>query len=143
MESLHYLLMKAHTRMHRRIRGCAAELGLTSGQPKILEYLLEYGENNQKTIADYCEIEQATVGSILMRMETAGLIIRSQHQGNRRSLYVVLTPKGRAAAERMENVFTREEAKVCSVLTDEEQLELRRLLNKLCSHVPEKEGISI
>ncbi len=40
MESLHYLLMKAHTCMNRRIRARAADLGLTSGQPKILEYLL-------------------------------------------------------------------------------------------------------
>ena len=28
MESLHYLLMRAHTRMHRRIRARAAELVL-------------------------------------------------------------------------------------------------------------------
>lgn len=138
MESLHYLLMKAHTRMHRRICAQAAELGLTSGQPKILEYLLQFGESNQKTIADYCEIEQATVGSILMRMESSGLVIRTQRQGNRRSLYVALTAAGQAAAERMEEIFAREEARACAVLTTEEQVQLRCLLDKLCSSVPEK-----
>lgn len=138
MESLHYLLMKAHTRMHRRIRARAAELGLTSGQPKILEYLLQYGESNQKTIADYCEIEQATVGSILTRMEAAGLVIRAQHEGNRRSLYVALTADGRAAAERMERIFAHEEAEVCAALTEEEQMQFRQLLDKLCNCVPEK-----
>ena len=132
LESLHYLLMKAHTRMHRRIRARAAELRLTSGQPKNLEYLLQYGESNQKTIADYCEIEQATVGSILSRMETAGLVTRSQHEGNRRSLYVTLTADGRAAAERMEHIFVHEEADVSAALTKEEQIQLRRLLEKLC-----------
>lgn len=140
MESLHYLLMRAHTRMHRRIRARAAELGLTSGQPKILEYLLECGESNQKAIADYCEIEQATVGSLLTRMEAAGLVTRAQHQGNRRSLYVALTPAGRAAAERMERVFAHEEARVCAGLTAEEQVQLRRLLDRLCRYVPE-EGV--
>ena len=141
MESLHYLLMKSHTRMNRRIREKAAELGLTPGQPKILEYLLRYGESNQKTIANYCEIEQATVGSILMRMEAAGLIIRSQHQGNRRSLYVELTPYGRSAAERMEDVFIHEEEKVCSSLTAKEQIQLRKLLDKLCNSVSDKREI--
>ena len=133
MESLHYLLMKAHTRMHRQIRARAAELKLTSGQPKILEYLLQFGESNQKAIADYCEIEQATVGSILMRMEATGLITRTQHQGNRRSLYVTLTTEGRAAAEEMEQIFIHEEEKVCANLTMEEQMQLRQLLEKLCS----------
>ena len=55
MESLHYLLMKAHTRMHRSIMSRAAGLGLTPGQPKVLEYLLRYGESDQKTIASCCE----------------------------------------------------------------------------------------
>lgn len=132
METLHYLLMKAHTRMHRRIRARAAELGLTSGQPKVLEYLLECGESNQKTIAEYCEIEQTTVGSILTGMEAAGLIVRTQRQGDRRALYVALTPDGQAAAERMERIFTHEEEKVCAGLTEEEQVQLRRLLSKLC-----------
>ena len=138
MESLHYLLMKAYTRMNRRICTQAAELGLTSGQPKILEYLLQYGESNQKAIADYCEVEQTTIGSILMRMESSGLVVRTQHKGNRRSLYVALTPEGRAAAERMEHIFTRGEAEVCASLTAEEQYQLRLLLDKLCHSVPEE-----
>lgn len=138
MESLHYLLMKAYSRMNHQICVRAAELGLTSGQPKILEYLLQYGESNQKAIAEYCEIEQATVGSILTRMETAGLIVRSQHPGDRRSLYVALTPKGQTAAEEIGRIFTREEEKLCEGLTMEEKLQLRRLLDQLCSSVPEK-----
>ena len=138
MESLHYLLMKAHTRMHRRIRGQAAALGLTSGQPKILEYLLQYGESNQKTIADYCEIEQATVGSLLARMEAVGLVTRTQRQGNRRSLYVALTAAGRAAAERMGRAFARAEGEACAALTGEEQAQLCCLLEKLCSAIGEE-----
>lgn len=141
MESLHYLLMKAHTKMHRQIRAQAAELGLTSGQPKILEYLLQYGESNQKTIADYCEIEQATVGSILTRMEASGLIIRSQHEGNRRSLYVKLTLDGQIAAKKMKYIFDHKEAEVCALLTKEEQIQLCYLLEKLCCSTSEKGAI--
>ena len=105
MESLHYLLMKAHTRMHRSIMYEAAKLGLSPGQPKVLEYLFQYGESDQKTIASYCEIEPATVGSILTRMEAAGLIQRGRHEGNRRSLYVTLTPDGIRLAKKVEGIF--------------------------------------
>lgn len=69
MEPIHYLLMKAHTNLNRWILKEAAGLGLSPGQPKILECLARLGECNQKTIAQFCEIEQATVGSILLRME--------------------------------------------------------------------------
>lgn len=55
--------------------------GYHPGQPKVLECLMEQGESNQKAIADYCEIEQATVGSILTRMERDGLIVRNQRGG--------------------------------------------------------------
>ncbi len=140
MESLHYLLMKAHSRMQRQICARAAEFGLTSGQPKILEYLSQYGENNQKAISDYCEIEQATVGSILLRMEASGLVVRAQHEGNRRSLYVALTPKGRAAAEKMAGAFADAEGEVGGMLTPAEKLQLRRLLEKLCGGTWEEGG---
>ena len=45
-------------------------------------------------IADCCEIEPAAAGSILLRMETAGLVTRRNRPDNRRSLYVSLPPKG-------------------------------------------------
>ena len=37
MESIHYLLMKAHTRLNKRIMGRVGALGLTPGKPKILQ----------------------------------------------------------------------------------------------------------
>lgn len=141
MESLHYLLMKSHSILNRRIINEASELGLSAGQPKILEYLLQYGENNQKTIAEYCEIEQATAGSILLRMETAGLIVRKKRQGNRRSLYVDLTSTGKTAAEKMEQIFKRQEESASKALTETEKQQLRFLLQKFCqSAMEETEG---
>ncbi len=131
MESLHYLLMKAHTRMHRSIMSRAAELGLTPGQPKVLEYLFQYGESDQKTIASCCEIESATAGSILNRMEAAGLVRRERHEGNRRSLYVTLTGEGREMAEKMEAIFEDAEIQVLSSLTEEQRETLKALLEKV------------
>ena len=94
MEPLHYLLMRAHGAVKRAVLAEGAKLGLTPGQPKILEFLMNNGESDQKTLAADCEIEQATAGGILLRMEEAGLIARRRKEGNRRSLYVSLTPRG-------------------------------------------------
>lgn len=140
MESLHYLLMKAHVNLNRWILNEAAELGLSPGQPKVLEYLMEWGESNQKTIADYCEIEQATVGSILTRMERDGLIVRTQREGNRRSLYVSLTPKGREMGERMAEVSRRADALAAAGLSEEERTLLPVLLEKVYCSVSGEKG---
>ena len=132
MESLHYLLMKSHAMLSRRILAQAGKLGLTSGQPKVLDFLWKYQEADQKTIAAYCEIEPATVGSILLRMENCGLIVRRQKDGNRRSLYVSLTPAGRETAAKLMDIFDSEESSAAAGLTPEEQAALNQLLGKLC-----------
>lgn len=140
MESLHYLLMKTHTILQRKIFTQATQIGLTSGQPKILDFLFKYGESDQKTIATYCEIEQATVGSILSRMEKADLIVRKQHEGNRRSLYVSLTDKGQNAAEKMMRIFERSEAEAIQSISPEELEAFKATLEKICASLQNKES---
>ena len=141
MQSLHYLLMKTHTNVNRWILSQAAALGLSPGQPKILECLMLRGECNQKTIAVDCEIEQATVGSILSRMERDGLVCRAQREGNRRSLYVSLTPRGRELGEKMQGVFQQADRMACANLTSEQQGQLETLLETvLASVAPQEKG---
>ncbi len=117
--------------MERTVLPRAAGLGLTPGQPKVLEYLLRYGESDQKTIASCCEIEPATAGSILNRMEEAGLVRRERHEGNRRSLYVTLTREGKEMAEKMEVIFADAEKQVLSSLTEEQREMLKALLERV------------
>ena len=135
MESLHYLLMKAHSNVNRRILNEAGDLGLSLGQPKILECLMECGEINQKSIAARCEIEPATVGSILTRMERDGLVCRTRHEDNRRSLFVTLTPKGREQGERMQAIFDHVDRDVVRDLSEKETAQLCALLERVCRTV--------
>lgn len=133
MESLHYLLMKSNSLFSKRVLAQLGQIGLTSGQPKVLEFLMQVGEADQKTIAAYCEIEPATVGSILLRMEDAGLIVRRQKAGNRRSLYVSLTDRGRDAAREVACLFRSLEADATVAFTPGEITQLQELLNKFCT----------
>ena len=136
--SIHYLLMKAHTALNKKILSRAYEIGLSPGQPKILEYLVSHDGSDQKTIATNCEIEPATVGSILGRMENMGLIQRRQREGNRRSLFVFLTDKGRAAASQMENIFILSDKQAAKDLTEKDIDELTRILTKLYSNLTDR-----
>lgn len=130
MNSLHHLWMKTYLQLNRMVLDRAAALGLSPGQPKILEFLAAQGEHEQKAIADYCEIEPATVGSILTRMEAAGLVTRRNRPGNRRSLYVSLTPRGQELAGALNGIFAEAEAQITAGLTAEERQTLTGLLEK-------------
>lgn len=124
--------MKSHTAFSKKVLSEASQIGLTPGQPKILEFLLKYGESDQKTIASNCEIEQATVGSILLRMEHAGLVIRRQKEGNRRSLFVSLTDSGAQAAKQLMDIFDRMEQRATANLSENEKKLLNELLTNIC-----------
>ncbi|MCD8196329.1 MAG: MarR family transcriptional regulator [Lachnospiraceae bacterium] len=131
MESLHYLLMKTHTKLNRKIISRVTEQGFSPGQPKVLECLSKREGIEQKTIARYCEIEPVTVGGILLRMEQAGLIERRQKDGNRRSLFVYLTESGRQAADKINAIFAEEDHLAEQGLSPEEIKQLKILLEKL------------
>ena len=130
MNSLHHLWMKTYLQLNRMVLDRAAALGLSPGQPKILEFLAAQGEHELKAVADYCEIEPATVSSILTRMEAAGLVTRRNRPGNRRSLYVSLTPRGQELAGALNGVFAEAEAQITAGLTAEERQTLTGLLEK-------------
>lgn len=130
---LHYLLMKSYSILSRSISQRAQkELGLSPGQPKVLDCLLEKEGSDQKTIASICEIEQATLGSILNRMEEKGLIERRQFKGNRRSLFVYLTQYGKETAIKMRKIFEEEDNSAMEALTLTEQKLLNEILEKMC-----------
>lgn len=139
MESLHYLLMKSHSVMQRKIYSEAQKIGLTSGQPKILDYLYEHEGSDQKTIAGYCEIEPATLGSILLRMEQKGFIERRQKNGNRRSLFVYLTENGKEVCKKMHDVFSLKDKQAIEGLTAEEIENLKKTLTKICENLDGKD----
>ena len=137
---MHYLLMKTQTSLNRWILTQAAALGLSPGQPKVLECLMQCGQSNQKVIARYCEIEPATVGSILSRMERDGLIQRQQRDGNRRSLYVSLTERGEQLGRQMQNIFAEADQRAMAGLTPEQQQTLQQLLGQVLQNLNGEEG---
>ena len=127
--SLHHLLMVDHTAFQKRIFSALKKEGLTSGQPKVLEYLSEHDGAMQKDIAAACRIEPATMTSLLSGMEKKELITRCAP--DRRSLCVYLTDKGRAVVPLIEEEFAKIEAEAASGFSDDEREMLISLLSRL------------
>lgn len=139
MGLFHQQLMKAYAMMNKRVMNEAQKLGLTAGQPKILEYLLAQEGAEQYRIAKHCEIEPATVGSILNRMEASGLVERRRLGTNRRSLYVYLTEKGRRAALEVEGIFAKAEREALEGIGAEEREKMTGMLTEVYKNLSKTE----
>lgn len=134
-ESLHYLLMANHLMFQKALLAEIKDTGLTSGQPKVLDYLRNHDGAVQKKIAAACYIEPATLTSILLGMENKGLITRRTQNGNRRSLYVYLTDKGKKFAESVELAFDKLEEHALRGFTEEEKEMLGIFLTRLNENI--------
>lgn len=130
-ETLHYLLMADHLMFQKALLAGIKDTGLTSGQPKVLDYLKSHDGAVQREIATACHIEPATLTSLLLGMENNKLINRKMLNGNRRSLYVYLTDKGKALAKRVESEFGRIEEHALCGFTDEEKITLAAFLARM------------
>lgn len=137
-ESLHYLLMAGHLSFQKSLLLGIKDTGLTLGQPKILDYLLFHDGVVQKEIAKACHIEPATMTSVLLGMENKGLILRKNINGNRRSLYVYLTEKGKTLAEQLQFRFEDIEEKALLGFSDDEKEMLLAFLARMDKNLNEK-----
>ena len=130
-QGLHYIIRLCQTLCNKKILKKTSTLGLSPGQPKILEFLFDHNGCEQKEIAKDCEIEPATVTHLLARMEEANLIERKQLNGNRRSWHVFLTAEGELVNKKVFKIFDEVRKEAFEGFSVEEQVETLRLLTKM------------
>ena len=99
--STHYLLMADHAMLQKLVMSRIKPLGLTTGQPKVLDFLQDHDGAMQKDIAQGCHIEPSSLSTILGGMERAGLLERSTRDENRRTVDVRLPGLGREPCRRV------------------------------------------
>ena len=111
------------------------DTGLTIGQPKILDYLKDHDGAGQKDIAQGCHIEPGTLTTLLNRMEDAGLVERRTLNGNRRSLYVFLTEKGKEQVALVTEAFSAMEEEAFRGMSETECEILMRLMHQVYENI--------
>ena len=130
-ESLHYLLMANHFMIQKALVTSVKDTGLTSGQPKVLDYLEDHNGAVQKDIAAGCHIEPASLTAILNGMETKGLIERRLCPDNHRFYNVYLTETGRLYVGRLENEFDTIESYALQNFSEADKEQLIEYLSRI------------
>jgi len=105
--------------------------GLTQPQFSVLESLGHLGE---MTLGELSKKQLVSCGNttvVVDNLEREDLVERRHCKNDRRAVYVHLTPKGKRMFKEIFQQHARYVQKLASVLTQEEQEQLSRLLKKL------------
>lgn len=135
--------MSDHFLVQKSLLTSIKDSELTPGQPKILDYLQNHNGCVQKEIAKGCHIEPASITVILKGMESKGYIERKMLNGDRRSLYVFLTEKGKKYIEYLNEKFDKVENTALKNFSEDEKQQLNDLLMRVYENMiaNEKEEI--
>lgn len=85
----------------------------------------------QKRLSQALAISPPNLATLLDKLETRGLLERQRNPADKRSQVLVLTPEGRKLCKRADKVVFKLENEATSALSDEERIELIRLLQKI------------
>ena len=129
--SFHYLVMAEHSIFQKKLIAKLKGTGLTSGQPKVLDYLKDHDGASQKDIAHGCHIEPGTLTTLLNRMEEIGLVERRMLGGNRRSFYVFMTDLVKSKLKLVTYAFNELEEEAFSDISAEDRENFMDLFQKI------------
>src|SRR5690625_163971 len=133
----HKLINQTVNAHFKRSTNQFAELGLSSGQPKVLERLVGIEGCMQKELAEACEVEPATMTSILPNMEKKGVIKRvpTIQKLETRELSVLLIEKGKAKERKVANIFAEVEDLSVTGYSQEEKNMFLQLLERVYQNI--------
>lgn len=140
-QSFHYLLMINQALFQKKVFNRLIEIGLTPGQPKVLEYLSIHDGSMQKDIAFGCQIDPATLTGILKCMEEKSLVERRIINSNHRSSYVYLTENGKEKAGKVAETFLAIETEVFHGIEKNEREQFMNIFYKICCNMTDTERL--
>lgn len=103
------------------IRSHMAKLGLSPGQPKILDFLSFQEGCTQKDLSKGCAVEPATMSNLLDTLEKSGYIRREASPESRRSFQICLTETGHQKVADIEQTMKPIEEKSFAGFSEEEK----------------------
>ena len=113
--------------LHFNMRGKA-------GRKRVLATLLREGEISQRTLQDLLDIQSGSLSEILAKIEADGLLEKVKCGSDRRGYILRLTESGQALAKQVTACHEARVDKLLGCLSDDEQLALLAMLDKLTLH---------
>lgn len=128
--------MPIHTMLYRTHQVWEANnrektvVGLSTGQPKVLRFLISHPKSLQKDIANSCDIEAATASLIIARMLKAGLIRNEKIPNDKRASCISITEKGEKAYKEWEVYTSSLEEEMLRGFSEEDKANFKNYLMK-------------
>jgi MarR family transcriptional regulator for hemolysin len=97
--TLDFLLHDVARLLKKRFEQNSRGSGLTRSQRQVLTYLAQIEGINQARLAELIEIEPITLGRLVDKLETLGLVERHPHPTDRRTWLLHLMPTARNRLE--------------------------------------------
>ncbi len=127
--------------MRKRYEQRVRHLGLTRAQWQVLTFLSYYEGIQQSGLASHMEVEPITLGRIVDRLESLGLVERRRRSGDRRAWLLYLTEQSAPILEELLAIAARLREEVLADIAPKDREQLLSSLNiirsKLIDHCPQ------
>lgn len=109
------------------------ELGISIPQLLVLKYLSDQSDYRAfaKDIKRYINLNASTVSGIISRLESKGLVAKSQKANDKRAIYIILTAKGAELLHKSPSTLQEKLSKRLKKLTKAQIEELDRNIELL------------
>lgn len=109
----------------------AQGIDLTSPQFAALAILDENPGIDQATLAGMIALDRPTIGGVVARLASKGLVTRKTNDADRRAKQLSLTPAGKEMVARMRPVVAATQTQILDGLSDQEQAQFKALASKI------------
>src|SRR5688500_2326741 len=127
-----YWLNRARMTVHVSFEKSLSNYDITVAQWCILVSLYDQQSSSIKELADYIEVDKASISRVVERLVSKRLVAHSQGK-DRRSGHVQLTDEGAKLVPKLINVANEGEKHFFGFLTEEEQKVMRKTLQYINS----------
>src|SRR5580692_7370448 len=129
--TLDFLLHDVARLLKKRFEQNSRGSGLTRSQRQVLTYLAQNEGINQARLAELIEIEPITLGRLVDKLETLGLVERHPHPTDRRTWLLHLMEAARPKLEQVSELGDVTRSEALAGVSEDDRLHLLKTLQAL------------
>lgn len=126
-----HLVRRAHQLQAAIFEKLAGKYGVTTTQHVVMTALYKHPAVEQATVAALVALDKVTVGEIIARLDTRGLVERARSAADGRVRILKLTPAGTKLLRRMQPAVRRSQALLLAPLTPAEKRQFLELMRRI------------
>lgn len=130
IRSFHMMVFRLYQSHRNHVRPLMQTIGLSAGQPKILNYVREHDGCMLKEVAYHCEIRPATTSRIIEKLLREGHLVRTPLANDRRAMALRITEQGRQALKRWDRCCQQVEDVMLKDFDETEKAQFYGFLNR-------------